>query len=466
MKTPFFEVMHPEDIPVMRDHLNKMKTISNDDKIVEIEYRLKSAKGKYEWFLDRNSVFERDKRNIPVEKIGICQNISAKKQQEETTRTIQSIIQQAEQIIDIGSWEYVIETGEFKWSEGMYKLFNIDRHEKITPEIYLDFSTEEEKPIVASMVNKICCDYLPFEETFTLVRSEGEKRIIKVKAVVQEDKDKKPVKIVGVDLDITDQVKSHEEILKLNDLMGKKNEEMLELNKELITFNKVAAYDYKETFQQMYTNLEYIISKDARNLSESGKANIRRAQSAIQKMNLLTDDINNYLSLYDTVPQKTKIDLNAIVDKVLNILNSKIESTGANFDRAELPLLWGDPILITRLILNLVDNAIKFSKMVTPPVIKIRHSMADEISNVHLARKNIPYFILTISDNGIGFTDEEAEKIFDLFYRVNSEVKHRGSGIGLSVCKKIMSLHDGFITAEGKPAIGASFSCYFPILKN
>ena len=81
---------------------------------------------------------------------------------------------------------------------------------------------------------------------------------------------------------------------------------------------------------------------------------------------------------------------------------------------------------------------------------------------VEEAIKNIRYTIISVFDNGIGFPEEHSEKLFEIFFRVESRGKYKGSGIGLAVCKKIMSMHGGFIIAESSLSVGSTFSCYFP----
>jgi signal transduction histidine kinase len=98
-----------------------------------------------------------------------------------------------------------------------------------------------------------------------------------------------------------------------------------------------------------------------------------------------------------------------------------------------------------------------------PPVIGISYSQADEMNTVPAAIKDMAYAIISVSDNGIGFEGEHADKIFELFYRISEKGNYRGNGIGLAMCKKIMTMHGGFMTAEGHPAKGATFSCYFPL---
>jgi len=180
-------------------------------------------------------------------------------------------------------------------------------------------------------------------------------------------------------------------------------------------------------------------------------------------MKLLTEDINGFLRLYEIGVHPTLIDPNVVLDNVVSKMQRKFEQANAEIEVKKLPALNADPLLLSWLFTNLLDNCIKFRKMVAAPVIKIRSSRADEMNVISTATKNVQYLIISILDNGIGFKDTEAERIFELFYRINDKSYYRGSGIGLTICKKIMEMHGRFITAEGSPAHGATFNCYFPV---
>ena len=464
MKNPILDLMHEEDLMPMMEHLKKMKTLASDDTVLEIEYRLKNPKEGYSWFCDRNTVFKRNHKKIPVEKIGICQNITLKKKQEDEKQTSLSIIQQSEQVVAMGSWEYDIPTDEFKWSEGMYRLFNMDYSIEVRPEIYLEYTPANERPVVDELINNILHDFAPFEETITLVISEHEKKIVKIKAVVDTDKYGKPVKVIGVDLDITQQVKATGEINNLYNTLLKKNRDLQIFDIEIKTFNTISALYYKETLQQLYTNLEYIVSKDARQLSDAGKANIRRAQSAIQKMHLLTDDMNTYFKLYDLDFNIAFIDPNPLVKTLINNYQAKLEQYNAAVEFSDLPSLPTHAVLFSQLIGHLIDRAVKSRNLNVPLVIKIKYSQADELNSIAAASKNTPYGIISVSDNSIGFLEEEADKMFEILFHLSENAKRKGYGIGMAICKKIMSLHGGFISAEGSPARGAVFTCYFPLV--
>jgi signal transduction histidine kinase len=159
---------------------------------------------------------------------------------------------------------------------------------------------------------------------------------------------------------------------------------------------------------------------------------------------------------------KAMIDPGKIVQSALSSMAKKINEASATIEQGSLVPLHADPLLFSILITNLVDNAIKFRRFVVPPVIEIRSSSADEINAVPGALRDTPYIIISVSDNGIGFREADAEKIFELFFQLNTKGLYKGSGIGLTICKKIMDMHGGFITAEGDLAHGATFNCYFP----
>ena len=347
----------------------------------------------------------------------------------------------------------------------MYKLFNISGHIKPEPELYYEYMPDSERGIAARIVNKIRYEHENFEEIISLMPAGGEKKIVKVKAIVSRDEKNNPVKVIGVDHDITNQVVSGEQIDKLNKSVIKKNKDLEALNRDLKTFNSVISHDFRETLQVLYTNLEYITSTEARNLGDSSKANIRRAQSAIQKMKLLTNDINRYLQLYDIGINPEIIDPNEIVNNLVSGLKGKLEENNSHIEIFESIPLLADPLLLSILMNELIDNSIKFRKQVGSTVIRIKYSQADELNSISGAQTDQPYAIISVSDNGIGFDDSDSERIFEPFVRLAEKSRHKGSGLGLAICKKIMAMHDGLMTAEATLANGATINCYFPLKK-
>jgi signal transduction histidine kinase len=265
--------------------------------------------------------------------------------------------------------------------------------------------------------------------------------------------------------DVTVSKQTEEKVMQLNLALFKKNREMEAISSELKTFNTIAANHYAETLKQVYTSMEFLVNNDSKNLTDSGRANIRRAQSAIQKLKLLTEDIIEFSKVHSE-EQMTEVDLNETVILVSSGLQEKILSENAVIIMPDkLPTIRGYAPLLSLLFYHLISNALKFRREEMQPVIEIKHKVesGEEIENSAAVRSML-YDKISIVDNGIGFDPEEGEKIFTMFYRIHKQGKHKGSGIGLAICKKIMDLHGGFIASECSPAC-TTFKCYFPVDK-
>lgn len=370
------------------------------------------------------------------------------------------ILKQAEELAQVGSWEYTIKTKEFTWSDGMYALFRIGKGSKLMPSVYIDHAVEKDRPIAKKITDAIQKNFEPFEEVLH-IKFNDEERILQIKAMPFKNESGEIEKMLGVDMDITERQKSEEKITELNRSLSAMNKDLNMLNSELRNFNSIAANNYSETLRHVYIHLETIVTTDARNLSNSSRANVRRAQSGIQKMKLLTNDINNYLELYDIGIQKELIDPGSILTDVKEKMWRKLEDANATVDMNLPPRLFADPRLFSKLMINLIDNSIKFKKPDEDPVIKISYSMVADLNSNPKAQPDTAYTIITIKDNGTGFKDADADKIFEVFTQLDT-TKYKGSGIGLAICKKIMEMHGGFTTADSVPGDGAYFHCYFP----
>lgn len=280
-------------------------------------------------------------------------------------------------------------------------------------------------------------------------------------AVFKRNKKGTPVLKIGVSHDSTAEKLAQEKIHTLNKTLLDKNRELEAANSELKTFSNIAANDYQETLRTLYTNLEYIISTEARNLTDTGKGNLRKAQTAIQKMKLLTDDIVAFSRIPELESNESKVDLSEILLSVLRDMGEKLSAEHVAVKSDKLPSIQGFPLLLSLLFYHLLDNSAKFRHGDKKLVILITHQIVTRPETDLVG--DASFHQITFSDNGIGFDPKEADTIFTIFHRLHEKNKFRGSGIGLAVCKKIMDLHGGFITAVGIPDDGAVFSCYFPL---
>jgi PAS domain S-box-containing protein len=293
--------------------------------------------------------------------------------------------------------------------------------------------------------------------------------------IVPEKNEKGEIEtVLAISRDVTELKKAEQEMRESENRVGQLNKSLFALNKELNslnselkTFTGVAANDYGETLRHLYINLEMIVTNDARNLSNSGRANLRRAQGAIQKMKLVTEDLISFSKLREIGGREDNVNLNNFLRAAIDDFTNKPGQPPIQINCDHLPSINGYSQLLYLLFRNLLDNAIKFRKQDNDHVINItcRELVNGNKINIDGAEKNTNYTVISVSDNGIGFPQTESEKIFEMFYRLHEKVKYKGSGMGLTICKRIMEMHGGFIAAEGVPDQGATFHCYFPALK-
>jgi signal transduction histidine kinase len=154
--------------------------------------------------------------------------------------------------------------------------------------------------------------------------------------------------------------------------------------------------------------------------------------------------------------------LQSILDEIKQTLEYKIEHKNAKIESDPLPEIQMIPSQFRQLIQNLLSNSLKFTKEDRQPVIRIRYNwLTPEQLQLQLAKAE-RYLKLEFVDNGIGFEEEYAGKIFQIFQRLHGRSEYEGTGIGLAICKKIVEHHGGTIYATGQPDVGATFTIILP----
>jgi signal transduction histidine kinase len=180
-------------------------------------------------------------------------------------------------------------------------------------------------------------------------------------------------------------------------------------------------------------------------------------------MQRLLDDLLSYAQLSDNLPEPQEIDLNVIVNTAMTDLEILSKEKNASFEIGPLPKIKGISFQLYQLFLNLLSNALKFSKNTEPPFITVSSSEVSRDDLPKLTFSNTrKYHHITVKDNGEGFEEEHAEKIFEVFQQLKTSSGSTGSGIGLSIVKKVAQNHHGLVTAESTPTVGTTFHIYLP----
>ena len=226
-----------------------------------------------------------------------------------------------------------------------------------------------------------------------------------------------------------------------------KAKELERSNAELEQFAYVASHDLQEPLRTISSYVQLIAERYKDKIDKDANEFIDFAVDGSNRMRLLINSLLEYSRVNKIKPFEW-VEPVEIIEDVLQDMKDQVVESGAIIDYTELPKIYADPVLIGQLFQNLIGNAIKFRDGKNPEI-KIT------------GKKENGEVLFSVKDNGIGIKKEYDDKIFVIFQRLNSREKYPGTGIGLSICKKIVERHGGKIWVESEPDKGATF--YFTI---
>ena len=294
----------------------------------------------------------------------------------------------------------------------------------------------------------------PFYYEHRFRRHDGVYRWQMSRAVPQKDDEGQIQMWVGTSTDIEDQKifagELERQVRERTNELIIKNRELNKMNAELESFAYISSHDLQEPLRKIQIFASKIAEDELHILSQKAKHYFERIQASANRMQVLIEDLLAYSRLGATRSVFTNTDLSEIVVDTIAELKEKINLKQAVVEVGPLCSLMVIPYQMHQLMTNLITNSLKFSRPGIAPIIQIAASVKDGSCHIRF------------SDNGIGFEEQYQDKIFEVFQRLHNKPDYEGTGIGLSIVKKIIENHNGTIRATSRPGQGATFDIFIP----
>ena len=263
--------------------------------------------------------------------------------------------------------------------------------------------------------------------------------------------------------EIEERKASEEKVRILNAQLVENNAHLKTVNEELDQFAYIASHDLQEPLRKIQVFSDKILLKN--NVDTETDKYFKKIISSSKRMQLLINDLLSFSRHSISAADFKETSLTHLVKEAINELEIEIENTHATIRFDRLPVMRVIPSLMQQLFYNLINNALKFRKKTVAPEI---HISAEKITAAEIAVRpqssnGSHYYRITVNDNGIGFDNKYAHEIFMLFKRLHSQHEFEGTGVGLSICKKIVEKHNGSLTAISELQKGSSFIITLPI---
>ncbi|WP_405384194.1 ATP-binding protein [Maribacter sp. LLG6340-A2] len=367
-----------------------------------------------------------------------------------------TIFKEAEIVAGIGSYIWYLKNGSVTVSDNFYRLLGYEPNSfPITLENYRKLVHPDDQENYDILCAETIANGTSSISTLRIITKDKKVLHLNINGRLVQIEDQ-PVS-VGIVQDITEQVAKDNQLIESYDKLKLSNE-------ELESFSRVASHDLQEPLRKIQVFISRIEDDARESLPEKSMVYFEKIKVAAFRMRDLIQNLLTYSGIERQDSEFEEVNLNEVGGKVKEELSQLIKETNAQITFENLPEVKGVAFKLEQVFANLISNSIKYRKSDIDPVINITSTQVNAQDIQEKFTKNFKtYHEISFTDNGIGFAPEYAKSIFEVFQKLHSKTEYSGTGIGLSICKKIVENHQGHIHAKSTLGEGATFIVYLPV---
>jgi PAS domain S-box-containing protein len=468
----YYSLVHPDDINFIKQKIRELVKEENDDakinagRVKEFKYRLKHKDGTYRWLHTFTTVFNRDHNNKVQDVLNISIDITESELLAMQLTAVNDEIKQKERdhqrmINEIEDYAIIMINRDGiiqNWNKGAEKIKGYTANEIIGKSFKIFYRKEDlEKKLPELLIEEALTKGKARHEGWR-VRKDGTAFWCNVSITALHDENNNVIGFTKVTRNLTERKIAEDQLREYAERIAKHNEELQKINRDLDSFTYMASHDLQEPLRKIKTFCNFILSREGQNFSKESEVYFGRITAATSRMQKIIESLLYYSRATSAEIVLQPTDLNSLIEEVKKDITDLIAEKNVTIIHDELPVLKVMPLQFQQLFLNIIGNAIKYSRDNVPPVIKI----TSELFAIDENDETKNFCRIFITDNGIGFEQQYAENIFKLFQRLHGRHEYSGTGVGLAICKKIIENHKGTITAISEPDKGSTFIITVP----
>jgi PAS domain S-box-containing protein len=374
-------------------------------------------------------------------------DITLRKEAEEALRASEETLRLAIEAAGMGTWSWNVARDEINWSEKFRSLLGLSPDAELTYQGFLDATHPGDRRRLDQSFKGTLEHGAPYDIEFRAVWPDSSVHWIAAKGRAERSPEGVPVDMQGIVMDVTGR-KTAEEAQKRREAMERRGVELKRSNDDLQQFAYVAAHDLQEPLRMVASYTQLLAQRYKGRLDSDADEFIAYAVDGAHRMQLLIADLLAYCRVETKGKELRETASEGALAQALLNLQGTLQESGGVVTHDSLPTVFADGAQLVQLFQNLVGNAIKYHGA-SPP-------------RVHVSAKNGgEEWTFSVRDNGLGIDPQYFDKIFVMFQRLHGREEFSGTGIGLTVCKKIAERHGGRIWVESEPGKGSTF--YFAL---